>query len=341
MHQPNPILVEVTRGAAVESCHRGAACVYDASGARVMAWGTVDAPVFPRSAVKFLQALPFLETGAADYCRASFAELALAAASHNGEAQHVAVARAWMERLGLDESHFACGTHFPYDTGAAAELVRSGAAPTPLHNNCSGKHLAMLATALARREPITGYQEPAHPVQRRVRETLSELSGEDLTAAPIGIDGCSIPTWAISLAGMARAMALIADSRTLRVARQSAVRRLRNAITNNPFMVAGSGSFCTALIGRKGSEIYIKGGAEGVFCAAMPELGVGLALKIDDGAKRAAEVAMAAVLRYLEVLDDADWTALAQFVAPRICDRAGHEVGAIRVASGWPYAKSG
>ncbi len=335
----NPVLVEITRGGIVESCHRGAACVYDATGARVLAWGAVETPIFPRSAIKLLQAVPFLETGAADVCQANFNELALACASHGGERAHVAAARAWMERLGLEEGHLACGPHFPYEVEATSALVRAGEPPSTLHNNCSGKHLAMLATAMAKGEPVGGYHEPDHPVQRRVRDTLSELTGEDLAQAPAGIDGCSVPNWGITLAALARAMARVADPHGLKVARQSAIRRLRNAVARNPFMVAGTGRFCTALIGRKSTELYVKTGAEGVFVAALYELGVGIALKIDDGAKRASEVALAAILRYLEVLDDADWEALAAFAAPRILNRAGRDVGEIRTVAGWPHGR--
>jgi L-asparaginase II len=332
----NPVLVEVTRGGVVESLHRGAACVYDATGARVLAWGDVEKPIFPRSAIKLLQAVPFLETGAADVCQAHFNELALACASHGGERAHVAVARAWMERLGLEEGHLACGAHLPYEGEAANALIRAGETPTTLHNNCSGKHLAMLATALAKGEPVSGYHEPDHPVQRRVRDTISELAGEDLAQAPVGIDGCSVPNWGITLEALARAMARVADPKGLKVARQSAIRRLRNAVARTPFMVAGTGRFCTALIGHKSTELYVKTGAEGVFVASCYELGVGIALKIDDGAKRASEVALASILRYLEVLDDADWDALAEFTNPRILNRAGREVGDIRTVAGWP-----
>jgi L-asparaginase II len=335
----NPVLVEVTRGGAVESRHRGAACVFDATGARVLAWGDVTAPVYPRSAVKLLQAVPFLETGAADVCQANFNELALACASHGGERAHVAVARAWMERLGLEEGHLACGAHMPYEPEAANALVRAGEAPSPLHNNCSGKHLAMAATALARDEPLAGYHEPEHPVQLRVRDTIADLAGEDLARAPAGVDGCGIPTYGLSLEGLARAMARVADPRGLKVARQSAIRRLRNAVARNPFMTAGTGRICTALIGRKSTELYVKGGAEGVFVAALYELGVGVALKIDDGAKRAAEVALCAILRYLEVLDDADWESLSEFAAPPVPNRAGRAVGEIRAAPGWPHGR--
>jgi L-asparaginase II len=335
----NPVLVEVVRGPAVESRHRGAACVYDATGARVIAWGDVDAAVFPRSAIKIVQALPFLETGAADVCGATFQELALACASHGGEHAHVDTAAGWMDRLGLEESHLACGTHAPLDADATAELARAGVPPSPLHNNCSGKHLAMLATALAKSEPVAGYHEPAHPVQRRIRDAIAEMTGESLGEAPSAIDGCSVPTYAVSLAGLARAMARIADPGGLRIARQSAIRRLRNAVARNPFHVAGTGRFCTALMSRKGQDLYVKTGAEGVFCAAVPPMGIGIALKIDDGAKRASEVALAAILRYLEALDDADWEALAAHCAPRLENAAGLAVGEIRTMAGWPHGR--
>jgi L-asparaginase II len=249
------------------------------------------------------------------------------------------VARAWLERLGLEEGHLACGAHMPSETEAAHALIRAGEAPSALHNNCSGKHIAMLATALAKGEAIDGYHEPDHPVQQRVRDTMSELTGEDLARAPMGVDGCSIPTWGITLAGLARGMARIADPRGLKVVRQSAIRRLRNAVARNPFMVAGTGRFCTALIGHNSTELYVKTGAEGVFVAALYELGVGIAVKIDDGAKRASEVALAAILRYLEVLDDADWEALAEFASPRILNRAGRDVGEIRTVAGWPHGR--
>ncbi len=334
----NPVLVEVTRGDAVESLHRGAACVYDASGARVHAWGDVERPVFARSAIKILQALAFLETGAADVCRATFAELALACASHHGEAGHVETARAWLERLGLEEGDFACGAHAPLDAAAGLALTKAGRQPSALHHNCSGKHLAMMATALATHEPVEGYHEADHPVQARIRAALADMAGEDLAAAPVAIDGCSVPVYGVALAGLARAMARIADPRGLKIVRQSAVRRLRNAVARNPFMIGGTTSFCTALTARKGADLYVKLGAEGMVCAAVPEMGIGVALKIDDGARRAAEVAVAAVLRYLEALDDADWEALGGFVAPRIVNAAGRVVGEIRAAGGWPQA---
>jgi L-asparaginase II len=332
---PNPVLVEVTRGDTVESRHRGAACVYDAEGALVMAWGDVETPVFPRSAIKPLQAMPFVETGAADAWKASAEELALACGSHSGEPMHLRVAQAWLERLGLSIHDLACGPHVPLGEVAAHGLIAAGRTPTRLHNNCSGKHLAMLSTALFKKEPIDGYAEPGHPVQQRIRQVLSEMTECDLSAATTAVDGCSVPTIAMPLSGIARAFAKFADTRWLPVPRQSAIRRLRVAIAIHREMVAGTDRFDTVLMGRKGQALVIKGGAEGMFAAALPQLGLGVALKIDDGARRASEVAVAALLRYLELFDDKDWVALERYVAPTLVNTAGIPVGEIRAAEGW------
>ncbi len=331
----NPILVEVTRGPMVESQHRGAACVYDSEGQVVAEWGDVDTPIYPRSSVKLIQALPFIESGAADAWKVTAEELALACASHNGEPAHVAVAEAWMKRMGLSPGHLACGAHEPTGATAAKSLAASGARPTTLHNNCSGKHLAMVATALALREEVDEYWMADHPVQTRVRTILGELSGHDMSEAPRGVDGCSLPTYAMPLRALARSMVEIADPRRQPIFRQSAVRRLRVATALHPFMIAGTGSFDTAIMARLGRDLFIKGGAEGVYMAAVTPLGLGVALKIDDGAKRAAEVAIAAILRYLEVIDDGQWSALETYVAPTQINHAGRLTGDIRIAPGW------
>lgn len=331
----NPVLVEVTRGGAVESRHRGAVCVYDAEGTPVMSWGDVETPVYPRSAIKPLQAMPFVETGAADGWKASAEELALACGSHSGEAMHVRVGQGWLERLGLPMQALACGPHVPLGEVAANGLVAAGRVPTRLHNNCSGKHLAMLSTALFRKEAADGYTDPGHPAQQRIRQVLSDMSDCDLSAAATATDGCDAPTVAMPLSGIARAFAKFADTRWLPVPRQSAIRRLRVAIAIHREMVGGTDRFCTALMARKGQSLVLKTGAEGVFAAALPQLGLGIALKIDDGAKRASEVAVAALLRYLEVFDDKDWAALEGYVAPKLSSYAGTPVGEIRAAEGW------
>lgn len=325
----SPILVDVTRDPVTESFHSGRACIVTFAGEIVEAWGDVAAPVLPRSAVKPLQVLPFLETGAARATRADDRRVALACASHGGEEMHLAVAEPWLTALGLPENALACGAHEPTNSIAAADLARQGMAPRRLHNNCSGKHLAMLTTASHMGEPTRGYEQAIHPVQRRIRVRLSEIGGVDLMDQPAGTDGCGIPTVAMPLSALARAFAwLAADTGDVSA-------RVRVAIASHPLLVGGTERFDSHILSALGPAAIVKGGAEGVHAAAVPSLGVGIALKIDDGARRAAEVAMAALLRYLKVIDDATWKALLPVVQPTIHNTAGAPVGKIRAADGW------
>ena len=324
----NPLAVEVLRGPLVESRHRVAAAVADANGLRA-AWGDADAAVFPRSAVKPLQVLALIESGGAEACGASEAEIALACSSHNGEPRHVAAVGAWLERLGLGAPDLECGAHAPLGGAAPAEL-------TPLHNNCSGKHTAMLATAHHLGEPLAGYVAADHPVQRRVRSLLGELAGCDLAAAPSAIDGCSIPTFGLPLAALARAFARFSTGHGTPPRRQAALARVRRAMAAHPFMVAGTGRFCTALNEATSGRVLVKTGAEGVMVAALPEAGLGLAMKVDDGASRAAEVAMVALLRHLGQLTDPLSPALAVLAEPLVRNWRGLETGVIRARAGWP-----
>ncbi len=331
----NPVLVEVTRGDAVESRHRGAVAVLDARGAVIAEWGDIGQPVYPRSAIKPLQALGLLESGAAEAFGVSDEELALACASHNGEARHVALVRAWLARIGLSESDLECGAHPPMGRQAEEALLRTDTEPGACHNNCSGKHTGMLATARHLGVPNVGYIEPDHPVQAAIREILTELSDCALSAAPVGIDGCGIPTYAIPLRNLALAMARFAEPGALPSSRRAGAERIQSAMAAHPHLVAGTGRFCTAAIGATGGAVLVKTGAEGVFAGAVPGRGLGFALKIDDGAKRASEVATAAVLRYLNLLDDEANARLTDFSEPRLTNWRGREVGRVRPAAGW------
>ena len=332
---PNPVLINVTRSGFPESVHRGAVCVIDADGETVLAAGAVGRPILPRSAIKPLQAIPYIEDGAADVWKSTGDEIALACASHSGELIHLRTARDWLDRMGLPESVLACGPHLPLGHMSAVCMEANGETPSRLHNNCSGKHLAMISEALNNGQPVEGYTRPDHPVQQRIRETLSEMTEANLTDAAVTVDGCGAPCWAIPLHAIARGYARFAESHGMPVARQSAIRRLKVAIASYPEHVAGSDRFDTVLTRRKGHGLIVKTGAEGVYAAALPHFGLGVALKIDDGARRAAEVAMAAILRYLEVLDDSDWTALHRFVEPPIRNAAGDIVGSFDIAPGW------
>jgi L-asparaginase II len=330
----NPVLVEVTRGPVVESLHRGAVAVCDAAGGVVAAWGDIDRAVFPRSAIKPIQALPLLETGAADHFALGSRQIALACASHSGQDMHVQLAGDWLARMDLSARDLECGAHAPINADAAQALVAAGQAPTPLHNNCSGKHCGFLTTARHLGEPTRGYIGFDHPVQRRVAAVLGDLTDCAMAQTPHGTDGCGIPTFALPLASIATAMARLADPSRLGTTRGDAIRRVRAAMGAHPELVAGSGRLCTQVM-RAVPDVLVKVGAEGVYIAILPKLGLGVALKIDDGTGRAAEVALLAVLRHLRVFDAKQEQALRGRGAPSLLNVAGHPVGTVRPAASW------
>ena len=339
----NPPLVEATRGGIVESAHCGALAVVDARGAGVHALGDTARPVFARSAVKVLQALPLVTSGAADALALGAEELALACASHNGQAQHVATAAGMLAKAGLDEAALECGAHWPQHEVAQRELAASGRPLSALHNNCSGKHAGFLCVGclMSRaqghdpREFVRGYVRAEHPVMREVTAALQAATGADLSQAPVGTDGCSIPTYGIPLTQLALAFARVATGVGLSADRASAAARLRAAVAKAPFYVAGSGRFDTKVMQRLGERVFCKVGAEGVFCAALPEQGLGVAIKIDDGNNaRAAEVVMAAVIEALVRLDDDERAFMRALSDVTLRNWNGIEVGALRATAG-------
>ena len=336
MAQANPVLVEVTRGATVESRHRGAAVVVDSQGRRLAEWGDVDSPVFPRSSVKPLQALPLLESGAATRFRVSDRELALACGSHGGEPEHVATVGEWLARLGRTEADLICGPHAPINDAAAAALVRADLPPSRLHNNCSGKHLGFLTLAMHVRAPLQAYGHPDHPVQRRVRRVLSQMGGTALSSAPVAGDDCGVPVIGMPLAAIARGFARLARPAELAVERAGAVRRVVSAMTAHPHLVGGADRFDTLVLASANGALLVKGGAEGVCAAAILGPAVGIALKIDDGAKRAAETAMAALLALYCDSEGPLGETIAALRQRPVLDTRGLPVGIVRPAPGWP-----
>jgi L-asparaginase II len=326
----NPVLVEVLRGSLVESRHRGAVAIADADGATVLAVGDAGAPVFPRSAIKALQALLLVESGAADRFGLGEEELALACSSHSGEEGHVAVVARMLGKAGLDASALACGAHWPINQAAAFALAKTGVA-SALHNNCSGKHAGFLCDACAMGVDPVGYWRPEHPVQHAVRRVLEDMTGATLGPEQCAIDGCSVPTWAIPLRRLAHAFAKFGTGHGLPRARADAAARLRAACAQKPWHVAGTGRFCTDIMQLFGARVFVKTGAEGMFCGALPEQGFGIAVKCDDGAGRAAEAVMASIIARLLPLGDNERAALTRFVRPTLRNWNGIEVGALRV----------
>jgi L-asparaginase II len=326
----DPVLVEAWRGPLVESRHRGAVAVADVDGKLVLSVGDVATPVFPRSAVKALQALALVESGAADRHGLTDEELALACASHSGEPAHVESVTRMLAKAGLDASALACGAHWPISHPAAFALAKTGT-PSALHNNCSGKHAGFLCVACATGIDHVGYWRPEHPVQEGVRGVLEDLTGTALGPERCAVDGCSVPTWAIPLKNLAHAFAKFGTGHGLQRERGDAAARLRAACTRNPWYVAGTGRFCTEIMQLFGAQVVVKTGAEGVYCGVLPGLGLGIAIKCDDGAGRAAEAVMAAIIARFLPLEAAERTALARFAAPTLRNWNGIEVGALKV----------
>ncbi len=328
----DPVLVEVIRGGIPESVHRGALAVLDAEGAVVLALGDIDRPIFPRSAVKGLQALPLIETGAADRFGLTDAELALACASHSGEEPHATTAAAALAKAGRDVKCLECGAHWPMGEKAARAMAAASGKPSALNNNCSGKHAGFVCVSVAMDKDPKGYIQPDHPVMQEVSAALGSMTGYNLRNTARGVDGCSIPTYAIPLRNLARAFARFGSGHGLAPERAKAAARLRAAVAAEPFMVAGTDRFDTVVMTALGARVFMKTGAEGVYCAAIPELGYGIALKIDDGAGRGAETVMASLLRRFLTLSEAE----GRVVLPRtdhvMRNWNGIEVGRMRAA---------
>jgi len=356
----NPILTEALRGGITESAHRGAVAIIDADGAVHTALGDIERPVFARSAIKVLQALPLVASGAAERWQLSDEELALACASHGGEPQHADTAASMLKKAGVDVSALECGAHWPYHDGALKALAAAGQTPSALHNNCSGKHAGFICLGCWMAEGsghdprpfLKGYVAPAHPVMREVSAALQATTGHPLAEAPMGTDGCSIPTYAIPLRRLAHAFARVATGQGLSPEHARAALRLRQAVARAPQMVAGTGRFDSRVMQRLGERVFCKVGAEGMYCAALPEQGLGVAIKIDDGnTARACEVVMAAVIARLVRLDDSagnandndsgsgsnhesdERTFIASLADVRLRNWNGIEVGRLRAAS--------
>ena len=336
----NPELVEVLRGGNVESFHRGAIAIVETDGTLRTAIGDIDRPVFPRSAVKVLQALPLVASGAADALGLLDAELALACASHGGEPLHAETAAAMLAKAGLDAGSLECGAHWPYHEPSMRALAAAGREPGPLHNNCSGKHAGFLCLACQLAGPgvdlrqfVRGYVAPDHPVMREVTAAIEAATGAPLASAPRGTDGCSIPTFAIPLRALALAFARVGSGVGLAPDHARAAQRLRRAVAREPLLVAGHGRLDTRVMERLGERVFMKVGAEGMYCAALPQAGLGVAIKIDDGNNaRAAEVAIAAVIEAHVALDDAERDFMRASSAPLLRNWRGIEVGALRAS---------
>lgn len=357
----NPVLVEVRRGFIVEAIHRGAIVALEPDGKIIAELGDIDMMTSTRSAIKPFQAIPFITSGAADRFSITQRELAVVCASHNGEAFHTETVAALLARIGLDESALRCGAHPPYHDDTAKQLERQGAAFTQLHNNCSGKHTGMLATCVHLNLQTENYTAKDHPVQQQIFSLFTRLAGLDENIAT-AIDGCSAPTFGVPLCSLALTFARLVEAAAdhnrvaetgspspfqvehldpqfaeaaRRVMHAIAARRIVAAMTSYPEMVAGSARLDTDLMRAARGALICKVGAEAVFCVgvlpcAKYPRGLGIAIKIDDGASRALNPAVIETLAKLGVLDEAQQAELINYHKPVVKNHRGLQVGEIR-----------
>ena len=329
------LLVEVLRDSTVESRHFGAAVVCDFKGNVVESWGNIERLIFPRSSLKPMLAIHLIESGASERYSLSDEELSLACSSHQGELIHQNLVESWLNRLGLTEEHLACGPVLPEDTESAHKLLASGQQGCRIHHNCSGKHTGFLTTALHLNLSLDDYHLLDHPLQQLSLDILSDLASVDLHQYPIGIDGCGLPAPTMPLIQLGRAMARFANPYDLSDTRAQAIYRLHEAITNEPLYIAGHGMVATELNDVTKGAVLAKTGAEGILTAALPEQGLGIAVKIADGSARACSVALLAILDYLDVLSDEEKHQLKSHITPAIVNSRGVTVGEIRPAASW------
>jgi L-asparaginase II len=333
MDPANPILAELTRGNWVENRHRGAFVVVDSDGRVIASAGDIERPVFPRSAIKSMQAMAMVTSGAIDKFHLTDEELALACASHQGEEFHVAGVTSFLGHIGLGPTDLECGAHAPTHAPARERLRAAGHQLSALHNNCSGKHSGMLAVAEALGVPTAHYIDRDHPVQKAVRTGIELVVGEPLTVDRCGTDGCSIPTWAAPLRAFARGFARMATGQGLPDDIAAAADRIFDAATAHPHLVGGTGSLDTDVMRAFGGRVFQKGGAEGVQCGAVRNKGWGYALKVDDGNMAASHAMVAALLLAIAEPDDEQRTVLERFAVQTIRNVRGLDVGTLRATA--------
>ncbi|NCO34895.1 MAG: hypothetical protein AUJ92_13870 [Armatimonadetes bacterium CG2_30_59_28] len=335
---PNPVLVAVSRGELVESTHRGAVSVVR-DGKEALALGDTSAPVYLRSAMKPIQALPLVLTGAADACGLSDEEVAVACGSHNGEEVHVRAVRSILTKAKLPENLLECGAIDPLDAEVRRALDRSGEY-SPVRNNCSGKHAGFLLVAKHLGADLEGYTDPQHPVQQLVRETFAELAEEDAHAMPRASDGCTAPSYAIPLKRIALVFGKLANPQSIeRHELSAAAARIRAAVLRCPYMIAGRNRICTDIMEAAEGRVLAKSGAEGVYAGGLVDRSIGFAVKIDDGASRGYTPVVMQFLIDAGVFTAADAvTLLDRYTCPLVLNQKSEVVGAADVAQGVSFA---
>lgn len=325
--QPVKRAVNVYRGDVIESTHDIHAAVVNAAGKLLYAYGEPERLTFARSSMKPFQAVPLVETGAAEHFSFSGKDIALACASHSGEAAHRDAVLAILGRIGLPEDALQCGANVPRDREGYQKLIREGGTLTPAFNECSGKHCGMLATAVHAKEASDTYREPSHPVQLRILNVIADICETSKDDIALSVDGCGVPVHRLPLRQSALGYARLAHPEQTEHA--DALRQIRNAMTAHPEMVAGTGRFDTDAMKAFGGNLVAKEGAEGVQCMGVVDKGYGIIIKVEDGNPRAASAAAMSVLKQLNIGDEAIHQQLHAYAKPAVKNVRGDVIGKI------------
>jgi len=324
-------LVEIIRGNMIESFHRGDLAVVDSDGNLLYSVGSPREKVaFIRSSSKPIQAIPVITSGAADRYQFTDAELAVFCASHSGEPVHIETVQSILSKIGLTDSALQCGRHLPFNKQAANAMIQNQQEPTEVHCNCSGKHSGMLALAQHMGWDVSNYINIDHPVQQAMRQSMADFAGMAAEDIAIGTDGCGVPVFGLPVYNMALAWARLTKADSLGEDKAVAARRITQAMTNCPQLVAGTGRLCTALMTHLNGRVVAKSGAEGVYCVGILNQGIGIAVKIEDGNGRATGPAIIETLRQMDLLTEEDLTNLQSFHQPTVYNHRRDVVGQSR-----------
>lgn len=334
----NGLLVESTRGGITESVHRVSCAVVDAQGALLAHAGNPDLRTFWRSAAKPFQAMAAVEDGATDRFGFTSRHLALACASHSSEPAHVALARDMLQLVGRSEAELACGAHVPLSPDMAARVARGDDTASPAWSNCSGKHATMLGAARHHGWAVAGYERSEHPLQQRILACVSRWTSVPQEAIGLGVDGCTTACFALPLRNMAAAYARLVTST------EPAAQRVRAAMLEHPWLVAGTGRACTDIMQCVPGRLLVKIGADGIYSAGLVRSGIGIALKVEDGDLRVTPAALLAVLAQVAPQWEPDLEAplaapsLGVHARPGVLNTRGAQVGEFRAVGSLQFA---
>lgn len=329
----NPILVEVTRGEVLESFHRGVVCIVDKDDKIVFSVGDPQQVCYPRSALKFLQQIPLLTSGAVEEFGFTEKEIALFCGSHNGEKEHVETVRGILEKIGLDESHLQCGPQMPTLKEDQYHLIKSDLPALRIHNNCSGKHAGFLAYCIYRGWPTENYIDPEHPLHKEILDVIAEFHRYPKEKIQLGVDGCSAPIFAFPVYNQAVAYKNLVHPVQFQENVQKACKLMVDAIASYPNMIAGHKRYCSDLMRVSEGKLIGKTGADGVYSIGVREMNLGICIKVDDGKMGPQYNVAQSVIEQLGILSEAANAELRHYVRHENKNFGGMVTGETKVST--------